>query len=134
MPVLTTEQLETLWELFKEQGVNAITWNHYELAEKTEENNPDMWKAFLMHPDVISWIQSEVALVQNAELKKMVKGAASTRSVGQAQLINAFTKLNDNSAPKEGPIFIYTHVPLNANQEHAPNTVSLANNPFIREE
>jgi len=134
MPVLTSEQLETLWELFKGQGVNAITWNHYELAEKTEENNPDMWKAFLMHPDVISWIQSEVALVQNAELKKMVKGAASTRSVGQAQLINAFTKLNDNSAPKEGPIFIYTHVPLNANQEHAPNTISLANNPFIREE
>ena len=39
MPVLTSEQLETLWELFKEQGVNAITWNHYELAEKTEENN-----------------------------------------------------------------------------------------------
>jgi hypothetical protein len=134
MPVLTSEQLETLWELFKEQGVNAITWNHYELAEKTEENNPDMWKAFLMHPDVISWIQSEVALVQNAELKKMVKGAASTRSVGQAQLINAFTKLNDNTAHKEGPIFIYTHVPLNANQEHAPNTVLLANNPFIREE
>ena len=130
--ILTPEQLEQLWTLFKEQGANAITWNHYELAEKTAEHDPEMWKAFLMHPDVISWIQSEINLVQNAELKKMVKGAANTRSVGQAQLINAFTKLSDNSGAKEGPVFIYIHTPLNAEQAHAPNTQELANNPFIK--
>lgn len=130
--ILTPEQLEQLWALFKEQGANAITWNHYELAEKTTEHDPEVWKAFLMHPDVISWIQSEINLVQNAELKKMVKGAANTRSVGQAQLINAFTKLSDTSGAKEGPVFIYIHTPLNAEQAHAPNTQELANNPFIK--
>lgn len=132
MAKLTAEQLTELWELFREQGEDAITWNHYELAECTSEHDPEVWKSFLMHSDVVAWIQSEVQIIQNSELKKMTKGAAKTRSVGQAQLINAFTKMNDNSGAKEGPIFIYIHTPLNAQQENAPNVEKLEKNPFIK--
>ena len=125
--------IKKLWKIYKDQGEDVITWNHYELAEKTEEHNPEVWKQFLTDPEVASWIQTELRLIQDSELKKMVKGAARTRSVGQAQLISAFTKLNDNSATKEGPIFIYTHVPLNEEQKFAPNAISLDRNPFRKE-
>ena len=122
--------LDRLWQIYKSQGEDVITWNHYELAEKTEEHNPEVWKNFLMDPDVASWIQAELKIIQDSELKKMVKGAARTRSVGQAQLINAFSKLNDNQTAKEGPVFIYMHVPLNTEQQAAPNAITLQDNPF----
>ena len=130
---LDHEEIKLLWELYKAQGEDVITWNHYELAERTTEKNPEAWKSFLMDPDVASWIQAELKLIQDSELKKMVKGAAKTRSVGQAQLINAFSKMNDTQAVKEGPVFIYMHVPLNAEQKHAPNALSLEDNPFQKE-
>lgn len=130
---LDVKRFEELWEIFREQGEDAITWNHYELADRTSENNPEVWKAFLMNPEFNSWSQSELTLVQGAELKKMVKGAAKTRSVGQAQLINAFSKLNENTSSKEGPVFIYTHVPLNSEQEHSPN-VNKPKTIFIKED
>lgn len=131
---LDNNTLNKLWEIFKEQGEEAITWNHYELAERTEEHNPEIWKTFLMDPTIAAWIQSELNIIQNTELKKMVKGASSTRSVGQAQLINAFSKLNETSGTKEGPVFIYSHVPLNNQQKHAPDVRELKNNPFVRQE
>lgn len=131
MVILTAERMEQLWEIFKNQGRDAMTLNHYELAEKTTEKNPEVWKAFLMEPDVNSWVQSESNLVQNTELKKIVQNAAKSKSVGQAQLMNALSKLNENTGQKEGPIFIYTHVPLNNQQIHADNVKTIPNNPFL---
>lgn len=131
---LDDRTLQKLWEIFKEQGEDAIAWNHYELADRTEENNPEIWKTFLMDPNIAAWIQSELNIIQNTELKKMVKGAAKSRSVGQAQLINAFSKLNENTGTKEGPVFIYSHVPLNNQQKHAPDAIELKNNPFLKQE
>lgn len=131
---LDDKTLQKLWEIFKEQGEDAIAWNHYELADRTEENNPEIWKTFLMDPNIAAWIQSELNIIQNTELKKMVKGAAKSRSVGQAQLINAFSKLNENTGTKEGPVFIYSHIPLNNQQKHAPDAIELKNNPFLKQE
>lgn len=130
MTELNLQQKTKLWEIFRSHGEDVITLNHYELAEVTEENDPEIWKAFLMDPDVSTWIDSELKIVKEAELKKMVKGAAKTRSVGQAQLINAFSKLNETSTIKDGPIFIYTHVPLNDEQKEAPNINILDHNIF----
>ena len=81
--------------------------------------------------DVVAEIKN---IVKDTELKKMVKGAAKTKSVGQAQLMNAFSKLNENNGLKEGPVFIYTHVPLNNQQIHADNVKMLNVNPFIPQE
>lgn len=130
MTELSQEQRDRLWEIFRSHGEDVITLNHYELADITEEPNQELWKAFLMDPTVINWIDSELKIVKESELKKMVKGAAKTRSVGQAQLINTLSKLNENSGIKEGPVFIYTHVPLNEEQQNAPNVNILEHNIF----
>lgn len=134
MVVLTEAVIQKLWELYKGEGQDAVTLNHYELAERTQEHNPEIWKAFLMDPEVNNWVQSEMNIVKDTELKKMVKGAAKTKSVGQAQLMNAFSKLNENNGLKDGPVFIYTHVPLNNQQLHADNVKTLPVNPFLPQE
>lgn len=131
---LSDSQIKALLKILKEAGEDAITWNHYELAQKTAQTDPEVWKAFLTNQDVANWLDSELGIIQDSELKKMVKGAAGSRSVGQAQLMGALQKMNVDANKKEGPTFIYMHVPLNDQQQHADNASTLANNPFIKKE
>lgn len=134
MKKLTETQINELWTIFKQSGEKAITWSHYDLADKTSINDPEVWKEFLMAPEVEAWIGTELKLIKDSEMKKIVQGAATSRSVGQAQLMTALGKLDDGTQKKEGPIFIYMHVPLNSQQKHAPNAISLQDNPFRKEE
>lgn len=121
-------------EIFKDLGPDAITLSHYDLAEQTEIRDPEQWKQFLMEPEVKRWIESEVTIMQDTELKRLVKGAAKSKSMGQAQLINAFSKLNEKMDSKEGPIIIYSFVPLNENQKAASNINILDKNIFKENE
>lgn len=89
-----------------------------------------MWKEFLLLPEVQDWMQSEMAVIQNAELQNMAKNASESRSTGQAQLMSALQKLNEKTATKEGPAFIYCYVPVNSEQEQADNVVMLDKDPF----
>jgi hypothetical protein len=54
-------------------------------------------------------------------LRKLASDVSDSRSVGQAQLINAMQKLTENKTTKEGPAFIYCYVPLAETQRKAPN-------------
>ena len=121
-------------EIFKDLGPDAITLSHYDLAEQTEIRDPEQWKQFLMEPEVKRWIESEVTIMQDTELKRLVKGAAKSKSMGQAQLINAFSKLNEKTDSKEGPIIIYSFVPLNENQKATSNINILDKNIFEENE
>jgi hypothetical protein len=94
----------------------SIFMNHYQLA-KTTGIAPDRWKVFLMHPKVATWMEQELTLYKEYQLKQMIKDATDDkRSVGAAQMINSLTKTLQDSREKEGPIIIYTHVPLTDNQ------------------
>lgn len=128
---LSAEDLEILMAQFMSLGDAAITYNHYDLAAYSDEHNPEVWKAFLMHPDIITWKQTELNLVADSEINKMIKGASKNRSVGQAQIMTAIVKTRENNTTKEGPIFIYSFVPMNAQEEHAPNTNKLTNDIFL---
>ena len=105
--------------------------NHYDLCEAfPEETTSDDWKAFLSDPEVIDWLRSELSILQEAELKKLIKDVSSSRSVGQAQLMSTLSKLNENKVEKEGPAFIYTYVPLNDQEKSAPNATILDKDVF----
>lgn len=121
------------WEILQEEAPESISWNHYELAAKTELHDIIVWKSFLQLPDVMEWLNEERNILQHYELSKLTQDVSNSRSVGQAQLINAVEKItaanrvNNNT----GPIFIYTYIPLNEAQKAAPNAFELKEDIFL---
>ena len=124
---------EELWQILKAAAPDSITWNHYDLAVNTTVNDPDIWKKFLNKPEVIDWVNEEQKMLQRYELAKLSTNVADTRSVGQAQLISAMDKINtaNEAHTKKGPIFIYSYVPLNKQQEHADNVQTVPYDVFL---
>ena len=97
--------------------------NHYDLAKEfPEETTSEDWKTFLTTTEVQEWIKSEVGMVQESELKKLVKNISQSRSVGQAQVMSTLSKLTETKLSKSGPVFIYSYVPLNPEEAQATNT------------
>lgn len=124
---------EKQWALFKSLGITALSLSHYELAELTGYGNPTLWKEFLTSREVVDWVKSEQAIVQTAELNKLITDISKSHSVGQAQIMNTLAKLlEDKQNIKEGPVFIYTYVPLSIEQEQAPNIIKLDIDPFLK--
>ena len=130
---LTEEQKQQCWEIIKNEAPASVTWNHYDLAALTEITDINVWKSFLLDPDVQEWLGEERLILQEYELAKLTQGISTSRSVGQAQLINSMEKLNAQHRNKAatGPIFIYTYAPLNEAQKHAPNVQLLQEDIFL---
>lgn len=122
-------------KMFNDLGTKeALFLSHYELAEKTKLS-PELWKKFITHPKVSDWLTIELDLFKQHELRKMIKNANSNdRSVGAAQMINALSKLDTGADTKEGPVYIYTYVPLNDEEQNAPNVVKLDRDIFRRDD
>ena len=112
---------EQLWLAFKNLGVDALKANHYTLSETTKFSDPTLWKEFLTEPDVNDFIIQETAILQQAEFRSILLNTARDNSAGRAQLINAMMSVNNKQQKKEGPIVIYSYVPLNDQQIKADN-------------
>jgi len=123
-------QKEEMWQQFKALEAKAISMNHYDLARLTTIKDVQLWKQFLTDPEVSAYIDQEAQILTQTELRKLASDVSDSRSVGQAQLINAMSKLTDTKTTKEGPIFIYTYVPLSESQEKAPNVNKVDNDLF----
>ena len=121
-----------LWKMYKTLGADALKANHYTLALTTSENNPTVWKEFLMEQDVNDYITQETALLQQAEFRSILLNTARDNSAGRAQLINAMMSVNQKQNKKEGPIVIYSYIPLNEQQMKAPNIEINEIDPFKR--
>ena len=130
---LEPDQMEQCWEILQNNAPESISWNHYDLAEYTEIKNITVWKAFLLEATVQEWLEEERTILQQYELSKLTRDVANSRSVGQAQLINSMEKLNSANRNKttSGPIFVYTYIPLNAEQRAAPNVIELTEDIFL---
>ena len=113
-----------LQELFNSIGQEALFLSHYELAERTGESPID-WKNFLMDPRVASFINEEMDMLKKAKVAVMLKSVDTNKNTGQAQLLNTLLNQTKRSDKKEGPVFIYTQVPLNAQERGAENVVIL---------
>ena len=118
---LTKAQHEECWDIFLSLKSDALYLSHYQLAEITRIKDAFIWKEFLMDPKTVDYISTEMNLIRTAAINKMVAEAPESRSVGQSQLINALQKLDEKANNKEGPVFIYSYVPLNDAQKKAPN-------------
>lgn len=112
---------QEMWTMFKSLEAKAISMNHYDLARVTNQKDVQLWKQFLTDPAVSAYIEQEAQILTQTELRKLASDVSDSRSVGQAQLINAMSKLADIKTTKEGPAFIYTYVPLASNQMKADN-------------
>lgn len=122
-------ELEQLQEAFNDIGIDALFYTHHELANVTEFSATD-WKMFLTDPRVQDYLDLEVNLIQQTAVRKMLKDIDQSRSTGQAQLLNTLVNQSSNNKKKEGPVFIYTYIPLNKEEQHAPEVQIADSDPF----
>ena len=123
-----------MFKIFIDLGIDGLAMNHYELAQHTKIKDPLLWRTFLMEPKIKEHIATETALVRNAELNKITQDIGTSHSVGQAQIISSLSKLSEKEHVKQGPVFIYTYVPLSETQAQAPNVRKLNYDPFEKPE
>ena len=134
-------QFERCWKTFIDLKEDGLHYSHYQLAEYTDIKDPLIWREFLLDPRTADYISSEMNLIRGAAINYMVQNAPDSNSVGQSQLINALQKIDEQSVKKEGPVFIYSYVPLDDNQMNAENVrhletpgfKKLDNNTYILE-
>ena len=117
------EMFTELQDLMNGIGQNALYMSHYELAEQTGMS-PISWKKFLLDPRVAAFISEEMDLLRRAKVSTMLSTVDTNKNTGQAQLLNTLLNQTKNTNRKEGPVFIYTHIPLNSQEEHAPNVAT----------
>ena len=126
-----TEKLQ-MWEEFKSLGVKGFKATHYDLALDTTIKDASKWKEFLMEQDVNDYINQETALLQSAEFRKILLNTDRDNSAGRAQLINAMMSVNNKQQRKDGPIIIYSYIPLNEQQKKASNIQLNDTDPFLQ--
>ena len=115
-------QFKDLQDLFNTLGQDALYLTHYELAERTGES-PISWKKFLMDPRVSAFIAEEMAMLEKIKAAVMLSTVDTNKNTGQAQLLNTLLNRTKSNDKKEGPVFIYTQVPLNKQEQGAANVV-----------
>lgn len=132
--MLDAQKIEQMWDCFNNLGQKALAMSHYELGSfiDTQRFDSSEWREFLMLPEVDEHIRNESAMLQSIELRKLLSNISSSRSVGQAQLVNSLQKLVDGDSNRNGPIFIYTYIPLNDAQQYAANVQAEEKDVFWR--
>ena len=110
-----------LQNLFNQIGQEALFMTHYELAERSGES-PITWKHFLMDPRVEAFISEEMDMLKRSKVALMLKDVDTNKNTGQAQLLNTLLNQTKETNKKEGPVFIYTQIPLNSEEQYAENT------------
>ncbi len=103
-------------------GQSALYMDHYELAKATDIS-PIKWKQFLMDVRVAAFIEEELDLLKKSKVAVMLKDVETNKNTGQAQLLNTLLNQTRSEHRKEGPVFIYTQIPLNESEQHAENVV-----------
>lgn len=116
---------------FDLMGEKALYKTHYALASETEFEAED-WKTFLMDPRVNAKIQEEMRIIEGIKRRALMQDIDTTKSPGKAALVKTMMDKEDKqkAKKKEGPIVIYTYIPLNSEEKHASNTRELTVDPF----
>ena len=116
------DDMKDMQDLMNAIGQQALFMNHYELSAKTEIS-PIQWKKFLTDVRVAAFITEELELLKKSKVAIMLKDVDTNKNTGQAQLLNTLLNQTKQNNKKEGPVFIYTQIPLNEAEQHAENVV-----------
>lgn len=116
------DDMKDMQDLMNAIGQQALFMNHYELSAKTEIS-PIQWKKFLTDVRVAAFIAEELELLKKSKVAVMLKDVDTNKNTGQAQLLNTLLNQTKQNNKKEGPVFIYTQIPLNEAEQHAENVV-----------
>ena len=116
------DDMKDMQDLMNAIGQQALFMNHYELSAKTEIS-PIQWKKFLTDVRVAAFIAEELELLKKSKVAVMLKDVDTNKNTGQAQLLNTLLNKTKQNNKKEGPVFIYTQIPLNEAEQHAENVV-----------
>lgn len=110
-------ELQEAWNALDTEA--AITYSHYDLAKETDYT-AEQWKIFLSDGRVSKYLDTEVELFKQAQMRKLISRATTNdKSVGTAQMLNAIGKSMEDDQV-ENNFFIYSYVPLTPNETHAP--------------
>lgn len=116
------DDMMDMQDMMNEIGQQALFMNHYELSAKTEIS-PIQWKKFLTDVRVSAFVAEELELLKKSKVAVMLKDVDTNKNTGQAQLLNTLLNQTKQNDKKEGPVFIYTQIPLNEAEQHAENVV-----------
>lgn len=114
----------SLQDSFNLIGVDALFMSHYDLADRSGDSPID-WKKFLLDPRVSAYIAEEIDMLKRTKVVSMLKDADTNKNTGQAQLLNTLLNQTKPNERKEGPVFIYTYIPLNEQERLAENVRTL---------
>lgn len=124
------ERIQELRDIYEAKEPDVFYKNHWDLAKDTGIPAQE-WKHFLMIPVVAEYISQELNMLVENQRRAILRDLnKNQRSVGTAQILNALDKVLSGSNMKDGPIFIYTYVPLNEQEHMAPNVIELKKDPF----
>ena len=122
-------------DAFLSLGKDALKKNHYELADALADKgySHSQWRDFITDGRVAQYIDEEFKTIERAEFRKLVADVGTSRSIGQAQIINALSKRDEtNTSNKTGPVFVYCFVPMTEQQAKAENVIQLTYDPFTK--
>ena len=75
-------------------------------------------------------LNQETLILQQAEFRNILLNTQRDNSAGRAQSINAMMSVSTKNQKKEGPVVIYSYIPLNEQQQKADNINMLDHDPF----
>lgn len=129
---MTELDMIQMQEQFNLLGEDAITYNHYELESMTGIPASD-WKKFITDPRVSDYLNRELELMKQNKLRKAVAQLdTNAKTPGAAQVLNALISANKkDNIESNGPIFIYSYIPLTKEEKAAPNVKTLTKDPFL---
>jgi len=125
------KDLIKMQDIFNSFQSDALYMSHYDLAARSKgEFSPIDWRVFLNDYRVVEFLEEELNMIQRNAIMKMMKDIDQSKSTGQAQLLNTLVQQSTKNKSKDGPVFIYTYIPLSEQEEAAPNVEKLQSDPF----
>lgn len=124
------ERVQELRDIYEAMEPDVFYKNHWDLAKDTGITAQE-WKHFLMLPAVAEYVSQELNMLIENQRRAILRDLnKNQRSVGTAQILNALDKVLSGTNTRDGPIFIYSYVPLNEQERTAPNVIELKRDPF----
>jgi len=123
--------LMDLQDQFNIIGVEeGIFMTHHQLAAATNYDAED-WKQFMNHPQVRDYINEELMMYKDYQIRNMLRKADTLeKSVGAAQWMNALNKTDLGTSRDGGKAYVYMYIPPNINEQQAPNIETMTYDPF----